>query len=57
MDQDIHYHRQRASRELDLGLIAADIGSARAHLTLASLHFQQLRRLQGVGRERPLLTI
>ncbi|WP_185829166.1 hypothetical protein [Sphingomonas ginkgonis] len=55
MEQDIDYHRQRARRELDLGLTAPSLKAARAHLRLAALHFEQLRSLSGVSSERPLL--
>ena len=49
-DQDaIIYHAQRATRELDLGLIAGSLPAARAHLKLSSLHFERVRQLQGRG--------
>jgi len=47
MTDDIDYHRQRASRELNQGLASSSIPAARAHLRLSSLHFQRLRELEG----------
>ena len=47
MTDDINYHRQRASRELNQGLASSSIPAARAHLRLSSLHFQRLRELEG----------
>ena len=55
MDDAISYHRDRASRELNLGLSSGSLAAARAHLKLSSLHFQRLRDLEGVRvrQERP----
>jgi hypothetical protein len=47
MTDDIAYHRDRASRELNLGLASRSLPAARAHLRLSSLHFQKLRDLEG----------
>lgn len=55
MEDQAAYHRRRASRELDLGLTAANLAAARVHLRLAALHFEQLRAIEGVQAERPLL--
>lgn len=55
MEDQAAYHRRRASRELDLGLTAASLAAARVHLRLAALHFEQLRAIEGVQAERPLL--
>lgn len=43
----LSYHTQRATSELDLGLIAVDSPAARAHLKLASMHLQRVRELSG----------
>ena len=55
MTDDIAYHRDRATRELNIGLSSASLTAARAHLKLSSLHFQRLRDLEGQGapQERP----
>jgi len=47
MTDDIAYHRDRASRELNLGLASGSLPVARAHLRLSSLHLQRLRDLEG----------
>jgi hypothetical protein len=55
-DEDIlDYHRRRAMRELDLGLMAASPNVARAHLTLSSLHLERLRQAGGEQGKAPLL--
>ena len=41
------FHRQRAERELDIGLIASSPAAARAHLQLSSLHHRRARELGG----------
>lgn len=46
MDEDLNYHRQRANRELNLGLACGSIRVARAHLQLSSLHFKKMRDLE-----------
>jgi hypothetical protein len=55
MTNDIAYHRDRATRELNIGLASASLSAARAHLKLSSLHFQRLRDLEGqqAPQERP----
>lgn len=47
MDEEIDYHRQRALRELDLGLVAGSSAAARAHLELSSLHMRRMLVLKG----------
>jgi len=47
MTNDIAYHRDRASRELNIGLSSGSLPAARAHLRLSSLHFQRVRDLEG----------
>lgn len=47
MDEDIDYHRRRALRELDLGLVAGTSAAARAHLELSSLHMRRMLELKG----------
>ena len=49
VQEQIHYHEQRAMHELDQGLVAASVPAARAHLQLSSLHLARARDLQGVG--------
>jgi len=58
-DDDLHYHRQRASTELNLGLSSTSLAGARAHLRLSSLHFERARQLDGSARpaERPLFQL
>ncbi len=55
--RDIEYHRNRASRELNLGLTTSCMAAARAHLRLSSLHMQRVRSLGGddrpTGFDRP----
>jgi hypothetical protein len=41
----VHYHSNRATQELDLGLAAQSSAAARAHLKLAALHLARLRDL------------
>jgi len=54
MTNEITYHRQRASRELNLGLNSGSLPAARAHLKLSSLHFEKLRDLEAPqSAERP----
>ena len=55
MTNEIAYHRNRASRELNLGLASGSLPAARAHLRLSSLHFQKVRDLEGQSQqvERP----
>jgi hypothetical protein len=56
--EHIDYHSTRATRELDLGLIAKSLPAARAHLRLASLHMERLRELTGSRlNKRPVLTM
>ena len=43
----LSYHTQRATRELDLGLLSESGPAARAHLKLASMHLQRVRELSG----------
>lgn len=43
----LNYHSQRATRELDLGLLAHSPPAQRAHLQLASMHLQRVRELSG----------
>lgn len=56
-NQDIDYHRARASRELNLGLTTSCMAAARAHLRLSSLHMERVRSLGGdrrpAGLDRP----
>lgn len=52
MTDDIAYHRDRAARELNIGLASASLSAARAHLKLSSLHFERLRDLEGQDRSR-----
>lgn len=47
MTDDVDYHRERATRELNLGLSTGSLAAARAHLKLSSLHFQKWRDLEG----------
>jgi hypothetical protein len=42
---DLIYHRQRATEELNRGLAASCIQVARSHLRLSSLHFERARLL------------
>ncbi|HEY0116357.1 MAG TPA: hypothetical protein VGB54_11595 [Allosphingosinicella sp.] len=49
IQEEIHYHQQRAMRELDQGMVAASVPAARAHLQLSSLHMAKVRDLQGPG--------
>lgn len=46
MDKDLDYHRERANRELNLGLACSSIRVARAHLQLSSLHFRKMREIE-----------
>lgn len=48
------YHRERADRELEAGLIAKSLTAARSHLRLAALHMQRVRDLATSGAP-PLL--
>lgn len=60
MDEELSYHRQRASRELDIGLASNSLAAARAHLRLSSLHFQKVRELEGQNAplsDRPLFVL
>ena len=62
MDEDLDYHRQRANRELNMGLACGSIRVARAHLQLSSLHFQKMRELErrtqaARGIEPPLFVL
>lgn len=45
----LSYHKQRATRELDMGLTAQSNPAARAHLALASMHLRRVRELSGNG--------
>ena len=57
-DNDLHYHRERATRELDMGLIASSAKAARAHLKLASMHMDCVRKLATSSVDaRPPLTM
>jgi hypothetical protein len=42
---DLEYHRERAARELDIGLVAETMTVARAHLKLAALHMSRVEEL------------
>jgi hypothetical protein len=46
MDEDLAYHRTRATRELNLGLASSALRVARAHLQLSSLHFRRMREIE-----------
>lgn len=46
MISDLLYHRQRASRELNLGLASRELAVARAHLGLSTLHHRRARELE-----------
>lgn len=54
---DLDYHKRRATHELDRGLTAKDTNAARAHMTLASMHMQRVRDLTAPSapREKPPL--
>ncbi len=57
-EQQLEYHTQRASRELDLGLSAQSTNAARSHLQLASMHMQRVKELSTSPAEcRPLLSM
>jgi hypothetical protein len=57
-NNDLHYHRERATRELDMGLVATTMAAARAHLKLASMHMDRVRELATSSVEaRPPLTM
>jgi hypothetical protein len=57
-DRDLHYHRDRAAREVDMGLIATSMPAARAHFKLASLHMARVRELAPSSLEaRPPLAM
>jgi hypothetical protein len=45
VDDLIEYHSSRATEELDRGLTTNGLAAARAHLGLATLHFDRLRSL------------
>jgi hypothetical protein len=45
--EDLSYHRQRATVELNLGLSSSSLPAARAHLRLSSLHFEKARQIDG----------
>ena len=47
MTEERDYHRQRAARELHLGLACQIPAASRAHLKLSTLHFERLRTLEG----------
>jgi hypothetical protein len=51
---EVTYHTQRATRELDLGLTAQTTTVARAHLKLASMHMSRLRELTGESLVPPV---
>jgi hypothetical protein len=54
--EDVEYHRRRATKELDCGLTAKHIGAARTHLKLASMHLQRVRELDPTAsRDKPFL--
>lgn len=53
----LNYHSLRAARELDLGLTAASIAAARAHLQLASMHMQKARELNTSTVPPPLAAV
>ena len=44
-EQDLTYHRERVQAELDWAYRAAPKAAADAHLRLAALHMQQLKRV------------
>lgn len=54
---ELSYHSQRATRELDMGLTAQSTPAARAHLQLASMHMQRVRELGGEPQPSPLSII
>nr|WP_294169030.1 hypothetical protein [uncultured Sphingomonas sp.] len=56
-NDDIEYHRARASYELNLGLTSNSMAAARSHLKLSSLHMERLRLLAGNNSERPPFTV
>ena len=43
-DEDLAYHRSRAQTELDLAYRAEAQSAAAAHMKLASLHMDRLKR-------------
>ncbi len=47
MTDHVKYHQDRATHEMALGLTAASIAAARAHLQLASLHRERVLALAG----------
>ena len=53
----LSYHSRRATRELDLGLAAASMAAARAHLQLAAMHMQRLRELTAQSISTPLRAV
>ena len=52
---DLSYHSERATRELDLGLTAETLSVARAHLKLASMHMDRVRQLTDTAAAMPAL--
>ena len=54
---DLSYHSERATRELDLGLTAETLSAARAHLHPASMHMERLRELPGTTPSPPLAAV
>ena len=54
---DLSYHSERATRELDLGLTAETLSAARAHLKLASMHMERVRELTGTTLSPPLAAV
>jgi hypothetical protein len=46
-EEQVTYHSERSTRELQMGLIASSTQAARAHLALSSLHLQRAREAQG----------
>jgi hypothetical protein len=53
----LSYHSRRATRELDLGLAAASMAVARAHLQLAAMHMERLRELTARSISAPIAAI
>lgn len=59
---ELLYHRDRATAELDLGLSAGSLAAARSHLKLSSLHFAKFKALENASRRevkvrRPTFTL
>jgi signal transduction histidine kinase len=48
---DLQYHRERATRELEMGLIAGNLTASRAHLKLAAMHMGRVKQLASTAAE------